>query len=219
VIDLQEDGHPRLPVFDIDLVAPNATAEVDDVGEPSRSDSPPSPEKCTADSERSTPFSLASLNEDIYNDGILLGSPLSVIGPTQSTPPLSESMIKVAIENVAEAGYLSISDETATRTPNQGLHNLKTVSQEADKGKASNSNSKKRRREEIKQGGDEQTKRSRRKVPAVPTREQSSRYDALDIFIGCADVSFNIASKTSTIRTPRSLFAPVRLITISSIAC
>ena len=40
--------------------------------------------------------------------------------PVQSTSSLSESMIEIAIENVAEAGYLHIvSDETTINAPNQ----------------------------------------------------------------------------------------------------
>jgi hypothetical protein len=99
--------------------------------------------------------------------------------PPQSEPPLSQSMIKVAIENVAEAGYFRIiSDRTTVDAPNQVLNDSKTASQQGGKGKTSTSNSKKRRREETEQGGsnkDRQTKKHDGKI-SIPQREQSSRY-------------------------------------------
>jgi hypothetical protein len=89
-------------------------------------------------------------------------SPASpMIDPPQSTPTISDSMIKSAIENVAEAGYLNISDVTIDA---------------ASQGKSNNS--KKRRQEE--QSG-KQTKKHRGNA-VVPTREQSLRYDILHIF-------------------------------------
>ena len=150
-----------------------------------------------------------------YDDGIglqLLESPRpilsalatpasSVIDKPPSFPPLSESIIKAAIENVAGAGYLSID------VPNP-LPQSETVSQQSDVVKINNSNSKKRSREEMEEGREKQKKKYD-KVP-VPTREQSSRYYILNIFIHLADASFP-ASKMPTTKTSTSLSALVRL--------
>jgi hypothetical protein len=66
----------------------------------------------------------------------------------------------------------------------------------------------------MEQGGpneDKQTKKQRSKE-AVPTREQSSRYDILDVFIFTVTDPFPfIVSKTPTIRTNTSPSAAVRL--------
>jgi hypothetical protein len=98
--------------------------------------------------------------------------------PSQSSPSLSESTIKVAIENIAEASYLTIiSEATAIDDPSQVLQHFET-SQQGGKPKTSNSNSKKRGQQEMEQGPseDKQSKKHRGKV-AVPRREQSSRCD------------------------------------------
>ena len=100
-------------------------------------------------------------------------TPAPVIGPV-SQPP-SESMIKAAIENVAKAGYLSISGATATRSPNQAL---RPASQQSGKAKTGSSSSKKRKRED--EGGPNDDKKMKE---AVPIREQSSRYDVPNFFL------------------------------------
>ena len=132
----------------------------------------------------------------------------------QSSPPLSQSTIKVAIENVAEAGYLRIiSDRTTVDAPNQVLNHSKTASQQGGKGKTSASNSKKRRREETGEGGpneDRQTKKHDGRI-SIPQREQSSRYVRLGNFIEFIDISF-IASRMPIIKTSMSQSAPARSI-------
>jgi hypothetical protein len=133
------------------------------------------PAKRMADSEICT---ASARDNSMYNDATT--APL-VIDQPQLTPPLSKSMIKAAIENVAKAGYLSISDATGIDSPNQVLQHLKTASQQRGEAKTSDSNSRKRGREEMEQdlpNENKQMKRHRAKV-AVPTREQSSRYDFL----------------------------------------
>jgi hypothetical protein len=104
-----------------------------------------------------------------------------------SSPPLSKSVIKVAIKNVAEAGFLNITyDATTIDVPNQILQHLET-SQQGGKAKTSNSNSIKRGREEMEQGGsskDRQTKRGRGRAIGIPPREQSLRYDSRNIYRG-----------------------------------
>ena len=128
-------------------------------------------------------------------------APNTVIDPLpQSSLPCSESIIQIAIENVAEAGYLG---RTGMDTSNQ---HLKKASQRSGTADTSNSNSKKRNREEIEQGG--QTKKDRKKL-VVPTREQSSRYTASSAFF-ILYLYFLIASKIPITRTSTSLFAPVK---------
>ena len=86
-------------------------------------------------------------------------------------------MLKVVIENVAEAGFLStISDARAIDVPDQVLQNFET-SQRG--GNTNTSNSIKRGREEMEQGPSEDKQRkSHRGRVIVPPREQSSRYDS-----------------------------------------
>ena len=98
-------------------------------------------------------------------------SPVSLFSAHIDPPPQSssssESVIKVAIKNVAEAGYLNISDATqAIDAPIQDFQRLKAVPQQGG-----NANSK-RKREEIEQGPNK-----KKQAVAAPTREQSSRYD------------------------------------------
>lgn len=152
-----------------DLGIDSATAGLSD----SRIHLPPprSPSRRTAGETR----------KGIYNDGIgppLLDSPIlllsapatSVASPTiDPLPPTSPSLSDfMPNENVA-------SDATAIDPPNQVLQPLKTASHKSGK-ETSNSNSKKRRREE--QGGPNQDKKMKQ---AVPAREQSSRYDGLEV--------------------------------------
>lgn len=188
----------------------NAAAELDsDISEILDS---PGPAKRTANSQPSprdegnnSPLTLLSAS----------GTGPVIEPPSQSSPPLSKSMIKVAIENVAEAGFLNITyDATAIDVPNQILQHLET-SQQGGKAKTSNPNSIKRGREEMEQGGpskDRQTKKSRGRA-IIPPREQSLRYDiymTADIFIAVTDFFF-IASKMPAIRTNMSPSALVRL--------
>jgi hypothetical protein len=158
-----------------DVGTGNASAELDN----DISDSP-GPAKRTANSQTSprdegsnSPFTLLSAP----------GTP-AIEPPSQSSPPLSKSAIKVAIENVAEAGFLSItSDATTVEVPNQVLQHFET-SQQGGKAKTGNSNSIKRGRKEMEQGGpseDRQTKKHRGRVFITP-REQSSRYDSRHIY-------------------------------------
>jgi len=133
-----------------------------------------------------------------------IGSP--VIDPSQS-----KSVTKVAIENVAKAGYLNIFNATAVEVDNQVLQHLKKASGSQPGGNANS----KRKREEIEQGQgpNEVKQKPEKKRQAVPTREQSSRYaTSSKFFIGFTDIfHFLLASKTPTIRTSTSLSAPVRL--------
>jgi len=187
----------------------NATTEPDnDVSE--RSESPIHPPKHTTDSETST---ASPRDEGTYNRMSLISTPPVISPPPQSTALLSESMIEVAIKKVAEAGYLGIldanSDGIVIDAPNQVLPNLKTVAQQSGKGSTSNSKSKKRRQEEMEQGEDEQKKKH---TVAFPTREQSSRYDVLNNFLGQVSDIFLIASKMPNTRTSTLPSAPDRTI-------
>jgi hypothetical protein len=85
--------------------------------------------------------------------------------PFKSPPPSSESMIEVAIQNVARAGYLSIIPHATA---------IKTLSQQNVIVKTTNSKSKKRTKIET-EVTEQQTKK-RAKI-TVPAREQSLRYD------------------------------------------
>lgn len=170
---------PQPPTTSLrDVGTGNASAELDnDISEISGS---PGPAKRTANSQPSprdedgnSPFTLLSVP----------GTPV-IEPPSRSSPPLSKSTIKVAIENVAEAGFLSIpSDATTVEVPNQVLQHFET-SQQGGKAKTSNSNSIKRGREEMEQGGpseDRQTKKHRGRV-IIPPREQSLRYASRHIY-------------------------------------
>ena len=160
-----------------DVGTGNASAELDnDISEISGS---PGPVKRTANSRPSP------RDEDSNSPLTLLSVPgTPVIRPPSRSPPLSKSTIKVAIENVAEAGFLSItSDATTVEVPNQVRQHFET-SQQGGKVKTSNSNSIKRGREEMEQGGpseDKQTKKHRGRV-IIPPREQSLRYDSRHIY-------------------------------------
>jgi hypothetical protein len=91
-----------------------------------------------------------------------------VVGlPFESPPPSSESMVEVAIRNVARAGYLSITHDAIN--PDQTSSQLEGV----------NSKSKKRTQEEMEQEDGSGKKMKKRAKIAVPAREQSLRYDAL----------------------------------------
>jgi hypothetical protein len=118
--------------------------------------------------------------------------------PPQSSPSLSNlksGMIKVAIGKVAEAGYLHlISGETTTDAPNQVL-TFETAFQQGGNEETSNHHCKKRRRrgeEEMGWDGSNEDKptKKRNDKKAVPSREQSSRYDRLDHFYQLTDISF-----------------------------
>jgi len=207
-----------------DMGISSATAELaNDISE--LSDLPiqllPSPAIRTADSKT---CAASTRDKSVYSDGMglqlldpplpLLSAPVSRVAspvidpPTHPSPPLSKSTIKAAIENVAKAGYLSISDTSAIDSPNQAHQPLKTASQQSGKAKTSSSNSKKRGREE--QGSPNENKKMKKQ--AVPTCEQSSQYDIPNIFlVALLDISF-IASRTPTIRTCTSLSAPVRFV-------
>jgi len=91
--------------------------------------------------------------------------------PFGSPPPSSESMIEIAIQNVARAGYLSIIPHaTATKvdqTPSQQSVIVKTTS----------SRSKKRMEMEQEENSGKQTKKRAKITVTVPAREQSLRYD------------------------------------------
>ena len=184
----------------------NATAEITELSD--LTIQPPSPARCTVDSEHTAsprnsaidgigPPSLDSLPPLLLAPATSVVSPI-IDRPSPSTPPLSESMIKVAIENVAKAGYLNI-PEASTVDP---LHQvLKTAPQQDGKAKT-----KKRKREEIEIRPNED--KQRKKQP-VPTREQSSRYDIRHFLR--AVLTF-VDSRTPTIRTSTSPSAPVRSI-------
>ena len=135
------------------------------------------------------------MNESVYSNGLEPQSPDSFLSPlslatgiaspaidqsTHSSRPLSESRTKAAIENVVKAGYLRIS---ATTIPSPD-HTLQSGPQQSDKVKTSSS-SKKRKREE--QGVPNEDKKVKKQ--AVPIREQSSRYDTVNIFFGFIDTS------------------------------
>ena len=87
-----------------------------------------------------------------------------VVGlPFESPPPSSESMVEVAIRNVARAGYLSITHDAVN--PDQTSSQLEGV----------NSKPKKRTQEEMEQEDSGKKMKKRAKI-AVPAREQSLRY-------------------------------------------
>jgi hypothetical protein len=90
--------------------------------------------------------------------------------PFESPPPLSESAVEAAIQNIARAGYLSIAHAAAINAD-------QTPSQQGTNATTANSQSKKRMETETeKEGSGKQTKK-RAKI-AIPAREQSLRYDA-----------------------------------------
>lgn len=97
-------------------------------------------------------------------------SPNDVAPPIINPPQLSESVIRVALENASIAGHLSISDATDIGPPNQVLQH---ASQQSGEAETCNPNPKKRRREEPGASG-ANVKRMKNKV-AFPIREQSSR--------------------------------------------
>ena len=175
VIDREPPTSPR------DVGTGNAAELDNDISEISDS---PGPAKRTTnsrpsprDEDNNSPPNLLSAS------GACSASPV-IEPPSQSSPPLSKSVTKVTIENVAEAGFLSIvSDATAIDVPNQVLQHFET-SQQGENANTSNSNSIKRGREEMEQGGqieDKQTKKHRGRV-IIPPREQSSRYDSRHIY-------------------------------------
>jgi len=125
----------------------------------------------------------------------------TVIDPLpQSCPPLSESIIRIVIENVAEAGVLSIPDTTGQAT------SIKAANQQASQqsGTVDTSNTTKRRREEIEQGG--QKKKHRSKLVG-PTREQSSRY-AFSAFFVLTSVIFSYSLKDANYRNKHVTVRP-----------
>lgn len=132
-------------------------------------------------------------------------SPFQVsLSPAKSTAsqPLFKSLMKVAIENVAEAGYLNISD---IDSPKQALpKHLRATSQQSGE-KTSSSRSKKRSREEL--DGLNEGRKTKNQV--VPTREQSSRYVILNAAITFTE-NFFTASRISIIGTNTLLFAAVK---------
>ena len=207
--ETNEVPEPDLPTASPrDVGIGSATAELDnDISE--LSDLPiqllPSLAIRTADSNS---CAASTRDKSVHGDGIgpqLLDLPLlSAPASRVASPVIDPPTIKAAIENVAKAGYLSISDTRAIDSPNQTHQPLKTASQQS--GKAKTSSSKKRGREE--QGRPNENKKMK-KQQAVPTREQSSRYDIPDFFSALLDIFF-IASRTPTIRTRTSLSAPVR---------
>jgi hypothetical protein len=158
------------------------------------------------------------MDKSVYSNGLEPQSPDPFLPPlsvatcvasptidqsTQSSRPLSESKIKAAIKNVAKAGYLHIST-TTIHLPDQALQ---SGPQQSDKVKTSSS-SKKRKREE--QGVPNENKKVKKQ--AVPMREQSSRYDTLDIIFIIIDTSIT-ASRMPTTGTSTSTSAPVRFST------
>jgi hypothetical protein len=183
-------------------VGTGSAAEFDnDISEISGS---PGPARRTANSQPSPRDEDNNSSPSLLSaSGACSASPV-IEPPSQSSPPLSKSVTKVTIENVAEAGFLNIiSDATAVDVPNQVLQHFET-SQQGGNANTSNSITIKRGREEMEQGGqseDKQTKKHRGRV-IIPPRKQSSRYDRRQptYFIAFTDVS-PIASKTSTIRT------------------
>jgi len=160
-----------------DVGTGNAAAELDsDISEILDS---PGPAKRTANSQPSP-------GDEGNNSPLTLLLASVIEPPSQSSPPLSKSVIKVAIKNVAEAGFLNITDDaTAIDVPNQILQHLER-SQQGGKAKTRNPNSIKRGREEMEQGHgpskDRQTKKGRRAI--IPPREQSLRYDSPHIYRG-----------------------------------
>jgi hypothetical protein len=105
-------------------------------------------------------FPVHSSNLEGSSDIPAAVSPVPVVGLSFKSPS-SESMVEVAIQNVARAGYLSITHAAinADQSPSQqGVHMTTT-------------NSKKRT--EMEQEGNPMKKRAKITVPA---REQSSRY-------------------------------------------
>jgi len=157
-----------------DVGTGNAAAESDN-GISEISDSP-GPAKRTANSQPSP--------RDEGNNSPLSLSSASGIEPPSQSPPLSKSVIKAAIENIAEAGFLNItSDATAINVPNQILQHFETP-QQGGKAKTSNPNSLKRGREEMEQGGpsEDRKMKKRRGRAIIPPREQSSRYDNRHIY-------------------------------------
>jgi hypothetical protein len=91
--------------------------------------------------------------------------------PFKSHTPSSESMIKVAIRNVARAGYLTIIPIKADQTPQQGINTT------------TNSESKKRTQKEIQVQQEEDSGQPKKRAKiAVPAREQSSRYESRSYF-------------------------------------
>ena len=98
---------------------------------------------------------------------------LPVIDPSsKSLSPLSESTIKLAIKNVAQAGHLTINSEAVAINVVEAVQDLSKL---GGKAKIGTSKSKKRRREEG--GPSEEMPKAQRAKVAVPPREQSSRYD------------------------------------------
>ena len=156
-----------------DVGTGNAAAELD-ISEILDS---PGPAKRTANSQPSP-------GDEGNNSPLTLLSASVIEPPSQSSPPLSKSVIKVAIKNVAEAGFLNITyDATAIGVPNQILQHLET-SQQGGKAKTSNPNSIKRGREEMEQGGPSKDRRTKKKGRVIPPREQSLRYDSRHIYRG-----------------------------------
>jgi hypothetical protein len=115
----------------------NAPAEFDDdiseiLTEPAKRTVNSQPSR--GDKGNGSPLSLLSA------PGTCTASP-AIEPPFQSSQPLSKSVIKAAIENVAESGFLTItSDATAIDAPNQVLQHFETPQQDG-KEKTGDSNS------------------------------------------------------------------------------
>ena len=100
-----------------------------------------------------------------------------VVGlPFKSPPPSSESVIEVAIHNVARAGYLSITHPTAINAD-------QTPSQQGVNVTSTNSNSKKRTQKETEQEEDSGKQTKKRAKITIPAREQSLRYTMSSMII------------------------------------
>ena len=129
--------------------------------------------------------SIGSATAELDNDLRELSdsdSPFQVslsLAKSTVSQPLSMSLVKVAVDKVAEASYLNISDVPAIDSPKQALPmHLRTTSQQSRE-KNSGLRSKKRSREE--QDGRNEGRKTKKQV--VPTREQSSRCVILNAVI------------------------------------
>ena len=93
------------------------------------------------------------------------GSQTAIGTHLQDSLSPSESMVEIAIHNVAHAGYLSLT-HAADQTPSQQGVNATTT------------NSRKRTQKEMEQEGNGKQMKKRAKI-AVPAREQSLWYDVI----------------------------------------
>jgi len=117
-----------------------------------------------------------------------------VVGlPFKSPPPSSESVIEVAIQNVARAGYLSITHATAINAD-------QTPSQQGVKVTSTNSKCKKRTHEEAEQEDRGKQTKKRAKI-TIPAREQSLRYTHQLLLSHSFADDLIVVSKIPTTRT------------------